>query len=119
MCTDRAARVSAVYHQLPSGAATGRTVSHLEQPQRTAGTASKHMEIIDLIDDDEEDQEESYVAHDAGPENALMSLEEDGASPMAGHVTDEDAPGGQPWWTILPDFVPVAALRDGRDPRCG
>ena len=26
--------------------------------------------------------------------------------------------GQQPWWARLPDFVPVAALRGGRDPRC-
>jgi hypothetical protein len=36
----------------------------------------------------------------------------------AADVADEADADGLPWWTILPDFVPVAALRDGRDPRC-
>jgi hypothetical protein len=32
---------------------------------------------------------------------------------------DGQWPEGQPWWHLLEDFVPVEALPNGRDPRCG
>jgi hypothetical protein len=48
--------------------------------------------------------------HEAGPSGSGRGAPNEGGR----GAPDQNGP---PWWHRLPDFVPVAALRSGRDPR--
>jgi len=117
---DMLLHVSAVYDQHAAAAGVRSTGSRKEQQQRTACAAPQRNEVIDLLDDDDEDEDEQDIqfTHDAGPAAPWMPSEGAGGRPPPRAAADAAAPDGPPWWTVLPDFVPVAALRDGRDPRC-
>ena len=115
---DAPLHVSAVYDQHPAGAGSRNAGSCKDQPRRSACAAPLRTEVIDLINDDDDDERDDRTPYDAGAEAPWMASEGAGALPTPGHAADAAVPDGPPWWTILPDFVPVAALRDGRDPRC-
>ena len=111
---------TAVYDQHPAAAVSKNAAGCKEQPRRTACAAPRQNEVIDLInDDDDEDEQDIQMPYDAGPAARWMPGEGAGARPTPRPAAEAAAPDGPPWWTVLPDFVPVVALRDGRDPRCG
>ena len=109
--------VCAVFNQHLLGADARCARSCGDQPQCVACKAPAHPEVIDLVHDDDEEEQACDISGEAAPEEHRVPREGAGALRWAGQAADEFTGSGPPWWTILPDFVPVAALRDGRDPR--
>ena len=116
MCNQKAGTANARRERSVEEQARGRRAIGVERPRGRHSAAVADADVISLLDDDDDDAEEEDVMT-ADNSRAAQDRADSAQPTLSACNGANDTCGGPPWWTILPDFVPVAALRDGRDPR--